>query len=60
MNPLIIRGIRERLRPKHLIAAGLFSLIICSTIYLSAYLDGQKPQYQLDPISKTWNKGEPS
>lgn len=60
MNPLIIRGIRERLRPKHLIAAGLFSLIICSTIYLSAYLDGKKPQYQLDPISKTWNKGEPS
>lgn len=60
MNPLIIRGIRERLRPKHLIAAGLFSLIICSTIYLSAYLDGKKPQYQLDPISKTWNEGEPS
>ena len=42
MNPLILRGIRENLRPKHLIAAGLFSLIVCSTAYMISYLEGEK------------------
>ena len=42
MNPIIIRGIRERLRWQNLIASGLFSLILCSTIYLAAFLDGMQ------------------
>ena len=42
MNPLIIRGIRERLRTKNLIASGLFSLILCSSLYLAAFLDGMQ------------------
>ena len=42
MNPLIIRGIRERLRAKNLIASGLLSLILCSTLYLAAFLDGMQ------------------
>ena len=42
MNPIIIRGIRERLRWKSLIASGLFSLILCSTLYLAAFLDGMQ------------------
>jgi len=42
MNPLIIRGIRERLRIKNLIASGLLSLILCSTLYLAAFLDGMQ------------------
>lgn len=42
MNPLIIRGIRERLRFKNLVASGLLSLILCSTLYLAAFLDGMQ------------------
>ena len=42
MNPLIIRGIRERLRTKNLIASGPFSLILCSSLYLAAFLDGMQ------------------
>ena len=42
MNPLIVRGIRERLRFKNLISSGLFSLILCSTLYLAAFLDGMQ------------------
>ena len=60
MNPLILRGIRERLRVKHLIAAGLFSLILCSTIYLSAYLEGAEGKWVLDRETQSWNRGEPS
>ena len=60
MNPLILRGIRERLRGKHMIAAGLFSLILCSTIYLSAYLDGADSQWRLDPETNEYKQGEPS
>ena len=41
MNALILRGIRQNLRPKHLIAAGLFSLIVCSTAYMTSYLEGE-------------------
>lgn len=52
MNPLIRRGIRERLRTKHLIASGLFSLILCSTIYLSLYLYGASDQRTYDPHSQ--------
>jgi len=60
MNPLILRGIRERLRVKHLIAAGLFALILCSTIYLSAYLEGAEGKWVLDRETQSWNRGEPS
>ena len=54
MNPLILRGIRERLRTKHLIASGLFSLILCSTIYLSLYLYGASDEKVYDRETKTY------
>ena len=60
MNPLILRGIRENLRPKHLIAAGLFSLIVCSTAYMISYLEGEKGKYAYDPQTKEWTRGENS
>jgi hypothetical protein len=49
VNPLILRGIRERLRGKHLIAAGLFSLIVTSTVYFTAYLDEAGGGWQGEP-----------
>jgi hypothetical protein len=49
VNPLILRGIRERLRGKHLIAAGLFSLIATSTVYFTAYLDEAGGGWQGEP-----------
>ena len=58
MNPLIIKGIRENLRLKHLVAAGLFSLIVCSTIYLTAYLEGSEGSWTQDPVTKNWEKGD--
>ena len=60
MNPIIIKGIRENLRPKHLIAAGLFSLIVCSTIYLTSYLEGSEGKYSKDPETNTWVQAESS
>ena len=42
MNPLIRRGIRERLRPKNLVASGLFSIISCATLYLASFFDGMQ------------------
>ena len=45
MNPIILKGIRENLRLKHLVAAGLFSLIVCSTLYLTAYLNGSAEKW---------------
>ena len=42
MNPLIRRGIRERLRAKNLVAAGIFSLILTATFYLAAFFDGMQ------------------
>jgi len=65
VNPLILRGIRERLRGKHLIAAGLFSLILCSTIYLSAYLEGAEGEWVHDPEkidseTQGWHRTESS
>ena len=60
MNPLVIKGIRENLRPKHLIAAGLFSLIVCSTIYLTSYLEGSEGKYSKDPETNTWVQAESS
>ena len=42
MNPLIRRGIRERLRPKNLVASGLFSIIACATLYLASFFDGMQ------------------
>ena len=58
MNPLILKGIRENLRLKHLVAAGLFSLIVCSTIYLTAYLEGSEGRWTQDPVTKNWEKGD--
>ena len=60
MNPLILKGIRENLRLKHLIAAGLFSLIVCSTLYLTSYLEGSEGKYSKDPETNMWVKGESS
>ena len=60
MNPLILKGIRENLRLKHLVAAGLFSLIVCSTLYLTAYLNGSEGRWAQDPVTKEWGKGESS
>ena len=48
MNPIILKGIRERLRAKHLIASALFSIIITTTLYLSAYFDGMQKQRHYD------------
>jgi len=42
MNPLIQRGFRERLRPKNLLASGIFSLIVTTTLYLSCFFDGMQ------------------
>ena len=60
MNPLILKGIRENLRAKHLIAAGLFSLIVCSTVYLTSYLKGSEGKYSQDPETNTWVRAESS
>ena len=60
MNPLILRGLRERLRPKHLVAAGLFSLIICSTIYLTAYFNGSQGEWRLVEGTDEWQQSESS
>ena len=60
MNPLILKGIRENLRLKHLVAAGLFSLIVCSTLYLTAYLEGSEGSWTQDPVTKNWEKGDGS
>ena len=60
MNPLILKGIRENLRFKHLIAAGLFSLIVCSTVYLTAFLQGSEGKFSVNPETKEWVKGEDS
>jgi hypothetical protein len=60
MNPLILKGIRENLRTKHLIAAGLFSLIVCSTVYLTSYLKGSEGKYSQDPETNTWVRAESS
>ncbi len=48
MNPLILKGIRERLRTRHLIASGLFSLILSATLYLSAYFNGMQEHQHYD------------
>ncbi len=60
MNALILRGMRENLRPKHLIAAGLFSLIVCSTAYMTSYLEGAKGRYAYDKQTQEWIRGEDS
>ena len=52
MNPLILKGIRERLRIKHLIASALFSLIITTTLYLSTYLNGMQERRHYDFATK--------
>jgi len=44
MNPLIRKGIRERLRVKQLVASVLFGLIVTSTFYLTSYLNGAQDQ----------------
>ena len=60
MNPLILKGIRENLRLKHLVAAGLFSLIVCSTLYLTAYLNASEGKWDRDPTTNDWVKSESS
>jgi len=60
VNPIILRGVRERLRIKHLIAAGLFSLIISATFYFTAYLEGAEGDWVLDHETQSWIRGEPS
>ena len=60
MNPLILRGIRENLRIKHLVAAGLFSLIVSSTVYMTAFLNGSEGKYTYDKETQEWGRGEPS
>ena len=59
-NPLVIKGIRERLRIKQLIAWGLFALIITSFAYLTAYLEASESQWQYDDEMEEWIPGEPS
>ena len=60
LNPLIRKGIRERLRLKQLIAWGLLTLILTSFTYLTAYLEGSDGQWIYDEESESWEKGEPS
>ena len=60
MNPLILRGIRERLRLKHLIAAGLFSLILSSTIYFTAYLNEANGGWNYNEQTGQMEQEEPS
>ena len=60
MNPLILRGIRERLRFKHLIAAGLFSLIITCTVYFTAYLNEANGGWNFNPQTGQMEQDEPS
>ena len=60
LNPLIRKGIRERLRMKQLIAWGLLTLILTSFTYLTAYLEGSDGQWNYDEKSESWEKGEPS
>ena len=59
-NPLVIKGIRERLRIKQLIAWGLFALIITSFAYLTAYLEASDSQWVYDDELEEWIPGEPS
>ena len=60
MNPVILRGIRERLRIKHLIAAGLFSLIVSATIYFTAYLNEANGGWSYNPQTGQMEQNEPS
>jgi hypothetical protein len=60
LNPLIRKGIRERLRLKQLIAWGLLTLILTSFTYLTAYLEGSDGQWIYDEESESWEKGEAS
>ena len=59
-NPLVIKGIRERLRIKQLIAWGLFALIITSFAYLTAYLEASDSQWVYNDELEEWIPGEPS
>ncbi|MGB2011956.1 MAG: hypothetical protein ACPHYF_10555, partial [Akkermansiaceae bacterium] len=58
MNPLVLKGIRERLRLKQLIAASLFCLIITASFYLSSYLQGAQDKQVYDHKNKTYIKVE--
>jgi hypothetical protein len=60
MNPILLRGIRERLRIKHLIAAGLFSLIVSATIYFTAYLNEANGGWSYNPQTGQMEQREPS
>ena len=60
MNPLIIKGFRERLRVKQLIAWGLFALIVTSFAYMTSYLEGRDQSGYYDHELEEWSQGEPS
>ena len=54
LNPLIRKGIRERLRLKQIIAWGLLTLILTSFTYLTAYLEGSDGQWIYDKKLESW------
>ena len=55
MNPLIIKGFRERLRVKQLIAWGLFALIVTSFAYMTSYLEGRDQSGYYDHELEEWS-----
>ncbi len=59
-NPLIVKGVRERLRVKQMIAWGLFALIITCFAYLTVFLKGKEPEWVFDQETEEWVPGEPS
>ena len=48
LNPLIVKGFRERLRLKQMIAWGLFILILTSCVYVTAFIEGSDEHWTYD------------
>ena len=59
-NPLIVKGVHERLRLKQVIAWGLFALIITCFAYLTVFLEGKEAEWVFDDELEEWIQGEPS